>query len=756
MHFVTLALSYLTIQDSAWGTWQLGRNKMHRGLFPRWMEAATHRVDIRCSKCSRCSADAAGACGHAEEVTSLPSIFPIHPKYLSSFLPYMSKVPTSISCVHFLDRIKSTFHCNPSTSIPYVYIFSGQTGGSNLEVATLSGAGQRHQTNSKSPAISSLRTCTALHQLPEPLSSPPPPFRPACLSSPPEVCAFTWPTVHHLNREREPPAETTLADQGINHRQPLFLVPVAALLPPKLSLELCVTPSPSREFAQARERPCQDEERNTEEQSKHDKRSVSHPGPDHFSNPIPELLFELHCLILCPFHASLGLKDILCPPPHPAAWTATGLPTSHGCFTVRVRDRDKVLPRLSLYCYHPLAKLSALLPRPLSRPVSHTPERHQQQLPSTLDSYRSRYRLRHTPFFGFPSNSNTILALPCALESSVSSKTTACGCKHNFLGIVGHTYHLVGTAFSSIPFLLSGTTDEETYKPQTTQLSIIRTQSRILSRSFPFPDAVVSPPSATHLGANYLLIFYTLPFCPFQDRLVAHIPSEALSDSSSMKPSENWRSVFLLPQSTKKKKKNSKGNSSPSSPRLHFPELQWEPKTTTTTPAPTTAAERRHTMSGPTPRSMLNVQSPDSDVSPKTPIQPSDQTKTDYFSIESSSQAQSQKKDEETKANDAEPLSRATTLSSFASPSTLESATGSFSAESSRTESYGGRPRGSSIASLSFAPLRNPSLPQGNQKKTNKERIRASSPPPESGSFGRDAFLVRCLYPMSCSWTDNI
>ncbi|KAI3539107.1 hypothetical protein CABS03_05388 [Colletotrichum abscissum] len=174
-----------------------------------------------------------------------------------------------------------------------------------------------------------------------------------------------------------------------------------------------------------------------------------------------------------------------------------------------------------------------------------------------------------------------------------------------------------------------------------------------------------------------------------------------------MKSSENWRSVFLLPQSTKKKKKNSKGNSSPSSPRLHFPELQWEPKTTTTTPAPTTAAERRHTMSGPTPRSMLNVQSPDSDVSPKTPIQPSDQTKTDYFSIESSSQAQSQKKDEE------------------------KSATGSFSAESSRTESYGGRPRGSSIASLSFAPLRNPSLPQGNQKKTNKERIRASSPPPE-------------------------
>ncbi|KXH65801.1 hypothetical protein CSAL01_11147 [Colletotrichum salicis] len=194
-----------------------------------------------------------------------------------------------------------------------------------------------------------------------------------------------------------------------------------------------------------------------------------------------------------------------------------------------------------------------------------------------------------------------------------------------------------------------------------------------------------------------------------------------------MKSSENWRSVFLLPQSTKKKKKNSKVSSSPSSPKISFPDLQWEPKTTTTA----VAAERRHTMSGPSPRSMLNIQSPDSDISPKSPMQPSDQTKTDYFSIESSSQSQSQRKDEETKTNDAEPLSRATTLSSFASPSPLESATGSFSAESSRTESYGGRPRGSSIASLSFAPLRNPSLPQGNQKKTNKERIRASSPPPE-------------------------
>ncbi|GKT54018.1 universal stress protein family [Colletotrichum tofieldiae] len=132
-------------------------------------------------------------------------------------------------------------------------------------------------------------------------------------------------------------------------------------------------------------------------------------------------------------------------------------------------------------------------------------------------------------------------------------------------------------------------------------------------------------------------------------------------------------------------------------------------------------------MSGPSPRSMLDVQSPDSDISPKTPAQPSDKAKSDYFSIDS----QPQRKEEDTSGGDAEPLSRVTTLSSYASPSP-ESATGSFSAESSRTESYGGRPRGSSVASLAFAPLRNPSLPQGNQKKTDKDRIRASSPPPES------------------------
>ncbi|KAF9877474.1 universal stress protein family [Colletotrichum karsti] len=129
-------------------------------------------------------------------------------------------------------------------------------------------------------------------------------------------------------------------------------------------------------------------------------------------------------------------------------------------------------------------------------------------------------------------------------------------------------------------------------------------------------------------------------------------------------------------------------------------------------------------MPEPSPHITLPVQSPDSDVSPKTALQPKDKGKSDYFSIES------QKKEEEKKGADAGQLSRATTLSSLASPS-LDSTKENSSADSSRTESFAARHRGSSISSLTFAPVRNPSLPQGNQKQTGKERIRASSPPPE-------------------------
>ncbi|KAK2037907.1 hypothetical protein LZ31DRAFT_156384 [Colletotrichum somersetense] len=187
-----------------------------------------------------------------------------------------------------------------------------------------------------------------------------------------------------------------------------------------------------------------------------------------------------------------------------------------------------------------------------------------------------------------------------------------------------------------------------------------------------------------------------------------------------MRPWENWRSVFLLSQSGKKKKKSKDSKDTPLTPppRITFPKTQWDP--------PQRTPQRRHTMAGPSPRSMLDIDSPGSDISPKTPAQPSDKAKSDYFSIES----QPPKKEDDTNPAGPEPLSRVTTLSSYASPSPA-SASGSFSAESPRTETHGGRPRGSSAASLAFAPLRNPSLPQGNQKKTGNERIRASSPPPE-------------------------
>lgn len=276
-------------------------------------------------------------------------------------------------------------------------------------------------------------------------------------------------------------------------------------------------------------------------------------------------------------------------------------------------------------------------------------------------------------------------------------------------------------------------------------MSPFGSQAPVDRRPFPYLDRVVSPPSATcarkpslellhiafqtlprHLALRFLWALFPDPGNPthlqlhfgtcwarlFACRPQAN-PSPTAPLTPSMRPSENWRSVFLLPQSAKEKKKNKGSKDSPSPPpRISFPKPR-SPQT-----------PRRHTMSGPSPRSMLPFQSPDSDISPKTPLQPSDKTKLDYFSI-----ASQRRRDDDTKGGDVEQLSRATTLSSFASPS-LESRTGSVSAESSRTE-FEARHRGSSISSLAFAPTRNPSLPQGNQKKTDKERIRASSPPPE-------------------------
>ncbi|KAI3541321.1 hypothetical protein CSPX01_07680 [Colletotrichum filicis] len=87
----------------------------------------------------------------------------------------------------------------------------------HTQVATLPGPGQRHQTNSKSPAISSLRTCTALHQLPEPLPSPPPPFRPAVLR---RLVAVASPLRLRCAHLPGPPSTISTAKENPQPRRP--------------------------------------------------------------------------------------------------------------------------------------------------------------------------------------------------------------------------------------------------------------------------------------------------------------------------------------------------------------------------------------------------------------------------------------------------------------------------------------------------------------------------------------------------------
>ncbi|KAM0583471.1 hypothetical protein D7B24_004413, partial [Verticillium nonalfalfae] len=64
------------------------------------------------------------------------------------------------------------------------------------------------------------------------------------------------------------------------------------------------------------------------------------------------------------------------------------------------------------------------------------------------------------------------------------------------------------------------------------------------------------------------------------------------------------------------------------------------------------------------------------------------------------------------------------------SGASIDSGTTVRPSESDGPGETGGRERKASISSLSFAPLHNPALPQGTHKKTDKTRIRASSPPP--------------------------
>ncbi|TDZ38148.1 Universal stress protein A family protein [Colletotrichum trifolii] len=133
-------------------------------------------------------------------------------------------------------------------------------------------------------------------------------------------------------------------------------------------------------------------------------------------------------------------------------------------------------------------------------------------------------------------------------------------------------------------------------------------------------------------------------------------------------------------------------------------------------------------MSGPSPPAKLPVQSPDSDISPTESTKGKEKVNPEYFPVEEQQEeGKEEEEEQESKSQVPETLSRVTTMSSRASPS-LDSTSGSLSTETTKTENNTtSRNRGSSLSGLSFAQVRNPSLPQGIQRAT---RLRNSSPPP--------------------------
>ncbi len=116
--------------------------------------------------------------------------------------------------------------------------------------------------------------------------------------------------------------------------------------------------------------------------------------------------------------------------------------------------------------------------------------------------------------------------------------------------------------------------------------------------------------------------------------------------------------------------------------------------------------------------------SSDSDVSPGTQV-PS--ASADYFSTKSD--LDGYRKPDKTSQLFAPASTDASTTT------TLASISEECQVDHSRQSSYdNGRPpsgsRKSSSASVTFRPLRNPSLPQGNPRKTDNRRLRDSSPSP--------------------------
>ncbi|KAK4115270.1 hypothetical protein N656DRAFT_766520 [Canariomyces notabilis] len=128
--------------------------------------------------------------------------------------------------------------------------------------------------------------------------------------------------------------------------------------------------------------------------------------------------------------------------------------------------------------------------------------------------------------------------------------------------------------------------------------------------------------------------------------------------------------------------------------------------------------------------SPLAKSSSDSDVSPgtRTPSAP-----TDYFSVKPDTRA---KRDSYQRSNGRSPPSA--TASTDASTTTLASISEEGQVGSSQYSSNDSFDRAqvpsrkSSSASVTFRPPRNPSLPQGNPRRTDNRRLRESSPSPVS------------------------
>lgn len=120
------------------------------------------------------------------------------------------------------------------------------------------------------------------------------------------------------------------------------------------------------------------------------------------------------------------------------------------------------------------------------------------------------------------------------------------------------------------------------------------------------------------------------------------------------------------------------------------------------------------------------AKSPDLDVSPgtKVPVLPAD-----YFSAKSGADGDSKPNGASNRPFVAPSIGGASTAT------TLTSISEEFQLDSSRQSSNdSGRAsvghRKSSSASVTFRPPRNPSLPQGNPRKTDNQRLRQASPSP--------------------------